>query len=401
MGCKDDFRKGFGNCQDILKLIEDKDIKFFKTTQLAYFIGFGVHILIAPIFWYFEIYELFILNLFFSIPAFLMAIILNAKSYHNLAFVFGGGELLIHQIVAVSILGWDSGFQYFLIYLTSLSFFNAHWSRGTQRALMLGVSLTFISLYILYGDIRYSSFSQLQYDTVYLINAVTTLTLLGLLTYHFVQNSQQSEESVMNILHNTLPEDIVKRLQRGEKVIADRFDSVTVLFADIVGFTKLSQRVSPDELVEILNRIFTEFDLIAKQHNLEKIKTIGDAYMVVGGVPNSMENHIEAVSDMAIEMHRVVDNSKYSHDISIRIGIDSGEVTAGVIGVSKLVYDLWGDTVNTASRMESHGESGKIQITESVATALKDNSSFSLEERGEVIIKGKGLMRTWWLKERE
>jgi class 3 adenylate cyclase len=201
------------------------------------------------------------------------------------------------------------------------------------------------------------------------------------------------------LLRNMLPEAIAERLKGrpDDAYIAEHFPKVTVLFGDIVGFTRLAESLKPQELVAALNELFSAFDDLAGKHGLEKIKTIGDAYMVVGGLPIPREGHVRAVAEMALEMHDLLDKSSFAHDrrLSMRIGIHTGPAVAGVIGKRKFIYDLWGDTVNTASRMESHGVARRVQISEEVATALGDE--FDIERRGEIEIKGKGLMTTYWL----
>ncbi|MEG4027168.1 MULTISPECIES: adenylate/guanylate cyclase domain-containing protein [unclassified Microcoleus] len=205
---------------------------------------------------------------------------------------------------------------------------------------------------------------------------------------------EQSERLLLNIL----PEEIANRLKRGDSTIADTFADVTVLFADIVGFTQLSSRVSPTQLVALLNDIFSTFDNLAEKHGLEKIKTIGDAYMVVGGLPIPRQDHAEAIAQMAIDMQEAITDFSNLHnqDFSIRIGINSGPVVAGVIGIKKFIYDLWGDTVNTASRMESHGLPGCIHVTETTYQQLREKYSF--ENRGVIEVKGKGQMTTYLLQ---
>ncbi|MCD6051074.1 MAG: adenylate/guanylate cyclase [Verrucomicrobia bacterium] len=204
---------------------------------------------------------------------------------------------------------------------------------------------------------------------------------------------------MIKLLLNVLPPSIADRLKNGENVIADSFPDVTILFADIVGFTSLSTIISPQEIVFLLNEIFTAFDQTAGQLGLEKIKTIGDCYMVVGGLPKPKADHAEAVATMALTMLRTIEklNADYQMSLRLRIGINTGPVVAGVIGRSKFIYDLWGDAVNTASRMESHGKPDAIQVTAETYECLKDR--FQLEPRGETEIKGKGKMHTWWLLE--
>jgi class 3 adenylate cyclase len=199
------------------------------------------------------------------------------------------------------------------------------------------------------------------------------------------------------LLHNILPRAIAHRLKAGEENIANHFENVTVLFADIVGFTQLSASRPAWDIVSLLNRVFSAFDIFSEQYNLEKIKTIGDAYMIVGGLPEAREDHAEAVARMAIEMLATVELLSKTMDapIALRIGMHTGPVVAGVIGKKKFAYDLWGDTVNTASRMESHGEAGRVHVSEAVFTALQ--GKFTFEERGGVEVKGKGVMRTWFL----
>lgn len=202
------------------------------------------------------------------------------------------------------------------------------------------------------------------------------------------------------LLLNVLPATIADRLKQGEKVIADQFDDVTVMFADLVGFTQASQQVHPDELVGTLDELFSTFDRLAELHGLEKIKTIGDAYMVAGGLPEPRPDHAEAVADMALELRRAVSErvDPAGRPMHVRIGIDTGPVVAGVIGRHKFAYDLWGDTVNTASRMESNGVPGQIQVTERTYRRLR--GSYDFERRGSVEVKGKGTMVTWFLLRR-
>jgi class 3 adenylate cyclase len=199
------------------------------------------------------------------------------------------------------------------------------------------------------------------------------------------------------LLLNVLPAPIATRLKAGEAVIADAFPEVTVLFADIVDFTRRSRQVSPAEVVQALNELFSAFDRLARRHGLEKIKTIGDAYMVAGGLPTPRPDHAEAVAEMALAMREEVArrSDPSGRPLAVRIGIDTGPVEAGVIGTSKFSYDLWGDTVNTASRMESHGVPGCIQVTERAYRRLRDGYRF--QRRGPVQVRGMGEMVTWFL----
>jgi class 3 adenylate cyclase len=226
--------------------------------------------------------------------------------------------------------------------------------------------------------------------------AVRTRRALDLAHRLLLAEQAQSERLLLNVL----PAPIAARLKQAGGVIADAFDEVTVLFADIVDFTRRSQQIPPAELVQALNELFSVFDQLAERQGLEKIKTIGDAYMVAGGLPDPRPDHAEAVAEMALairdEVARRCDPS--GRPLAVRVGIDSGPVVAGVIGRSKFIYDVWGDTVNTASRMESHGLAGCIQVTESTYRRLR--GSYRFERRGPIPVKGKGEMVTYLLLSR-
>ncbi len=204
---------------------------------------------------------------------------------------------------------------------------------------------------------------------------------------------ERSEELLLNIL----PGSVATRLKRGES-IADSFDQVTVLFADIVAFTPMASGTPPQKLVQILNEIFSAFDRMAETHGLEKIKTIGDAYMVAGGIPDRSDGHVNAVAAMGLDMLGWMGGyrERTGLEIGLRIGIHTGPVVAGVIGAKKFIYDLWGDTVNLASRMESQGSRDQIQVTEAVYEQLSDVYPF--EKRGTLDVKGRGEMVTYWLR---
>lgn len=239
-------------------------------------------------------------------------------------------------------------------------------------------------------------------DTIGLIGVIDDITLRKEALEALQQEREKSEALLLNILphriverlkkqHNTIPQPGVKTL------IAEHHETTTILFADIVGFTPFSARLSPIALVDLLNDIFSAFDRLADAHNIEKIKTIGDAYMAAGGLRDPEDDRAEAIAAMALEMLEVVTQFKISTDTScqIRIGIHTGAVVAGVIGIKKFIYDLWGDTVNVASRMESTGEPDKIQVTTKIYEQLKDRFIFA--ERGAIAVKGKGEMSTYWL----
>ncbi|HZG41266.1 MAG TPA: adenylate/guanylate cyclase domain-containing protein [Nodosilinea sp.] len=204
---------------------------------------------------------------------------------------------------------------------------------------------------------------------------------------------QRSDE----LLTNVLPFQIAQRLKDREQAIADHLDAVTILFADIVGFSPVAAQLTPSELVHLLNQMFSRFDELAAIYKLEKIKTIGDAYMVAAGVPAARPDHAQAIARMALDMQATISDFKRpdGRPFELRIGINSGSVVAGVIGIRKFIYDLWGDTVNIASFMETTGEAGKIQVSELSYAHLKND--FTLESRGPVCLKSGDSMTTYWL----
>ncbi|HEY9653012.1 MAG TPA: adenylate/guanylate cyclase domain-containing protein [Coleofasciculaceae cyanobacterium] len=204
---------------------------------------------------------------------------------------------------------------------------------------------------------------------------------------------ERSERLLLNIL----PKAIAERLKNEKSIIADQFAEATVLFADIVGFTQLSSKISAAELVVLLNCMFSMFDQLTEQHGAEKIKTIGDAYMVAAGLPTHRSDHAQAIANLALDMQKAIAefNAEQNQSFSIRIGINTGPVVAGVIGLKRFIYDLWGDTVNVASRMESHGLAGGIQVSETTYQCLKEQYLF--EKRGIIQVKGRGEMTTYFL----
>jgi class 3 adenylate cyclase len=208
------------------------------------------------------------------------------------------------------------------------------------------------------------------------------------------------QERSEGLLLNVLPAPIAARLKQGEQVIADDFPEVTVLFADLVDFTRRSRDTTPERVVQVLDDLFSALDALAERYGLEKIKTIGDAYMVVGGLPQARSDHARAVADMALAVRQEVPRHRdpEGQPLAVRIGIDSGPVVAGVIGRRKFSYDLWGDTVNVASRMESTRVPGCIQVTDRTYRRLRDGYRF--ERRGPVQVKGRGELVTWFLVDR-
>jgi guanylate cyclase len=231
-------------------------------------------------------------------------------------------------------------------------------------------------------------------------NAAFAIFALGAvalaITLYFVRQRDRFQKESDDLLHNILPDEIAQRLKADDTMIADSFESSSVLFADVVDFTPMSATMSPTELVGLLNRIFTTFDQFVEELGLEKIKTVGDEYMVAAGVPNPRPDHAHAIAELALRIRDHVASNRYDgHEIRLRIGVNSGPVVAGIIGTHKFSYDLWGDAVNAASRMESEGLPGSIQVSAATYELIRDD--FACEPRGVIEVKGKGEMNTYFL----
>lgn len=229
-------------------------------------------------------------------------------------------------------------------------------------------------------------------------NVLWITFLAMLLILYLVRELETAQDLADRLLYNVLPPKIAVRLKQNSGTVANAYESASVLFADIVGFTPLSTMLSPSEMIELLNRIYSSFDKLVLRHGVEKIRTIGDNYMVASGVPDPRPDHAQALADLALDMLAYCDSLEpiEGQTIKFRIGINSGPLIAGVIGDVKYQYDIWGDAVNTASRMESHGKPGRIQITEETNKLLGDH--YVLLPRGEIDVKGKGRMETWFLE---
>ncbi len=319
--------------------------------------------------------------------------------------------MCINAIIAVSDRS-DPGHNYYFAGL-SLVFI------GTYVALRLRVfSAYWVTVCLMIGyeyvAIEYQGLlSTTEGISVFLITnfILAGTSTLGLVTCYNLEVSarrdflqrcmlEREHQKAENLLLNMLPESISARLRSSHETIADAFQNITVLFADIVNFTEIANQLSPRKLVQFLNRMFSLFDDLVEKNGLEKIKTIGDSYMAASGLPDHRADHAQAAARTAIEMMAVVSRfkiKKTNAGLQLRIGINSGPAVAGVIGKKRFIYDLWGDTVNLAARMESHGVPGEIQITSTTRDLLKD--TFVTAERGFIEVKGKGPVEVFFLRE--
>ena len=280
---------------------------------------------------------------------------------------------------------------------------------GTDRRFLISVFSVLAVLFIVALEIlvprNTGLFPATMLFTNFMLGVPATCAILLGVVYYAVREATRAEAAAEyeyarseSLLANILPASIAARLKRrtGE-VIADRYDSASILFADMAEFTARSADVDPNELVVFLNHVFTAFDRLVERHGLEKIKTTGDSYMVVAGLPTARPDHAGALALFALDMIAAATRFRdpRGRSVPFRIGIASGPVVAGVVGTSKFFYDVWGDTVNFAARMETTGEPGKIQITQETYNQLR--TSFCVEPRGAVEVKGKGLVHTWFL----
>jgi guanylate cyclase len=237
-----------------------------------------------------------------------------------------------------------------------------------------------------------------QGDTAATVVGVTAFLFAGMA--YFVRQRDRFQQQSDDLLHNILPDEIAARLKANPSMIADDYESASVLFADVVDFTPMSAGMSPTGLVGLLNEVFTTFDAFAQDLGLEKIKTVGDEYMVAAGVPRQRPDHAQAIADFALRIREYCDDHRFGDQhIRLRIGINSGPVVAGIVGTHKFSYDLWGDVVNTASRMESEGIPGSIQVSAATHELIRDE--FVCEPRGRITVKGKGNMETYLLLARK
>ena len=229
------------------------------------------------------------------------------------------------------------------------------------------------------------------------IAGVTFFVFAGMA--YFVSQRDRFQKESDDLLHNILPEEIARRLKSDKKMIADDYDSASVLFADMVNFTPMSAAMTPAQLIDLLNDVFGAFDGFVEELGLEKIRTVGDEYMVAAGVPQPRHDHAHAIAELALRIRDHTEGTQFDgHNIRLRIGINSGPLVAGIVGTHKFSYDLWGDVVNTASRMESEGVPGSIQVTAATYELIRDK--FVCEPRGIVSVKGKGYMNTYFLLSR-
>jgi adenylate cyclase len=362
--------------------------------------------------------HIFFIFIFLSIGLNIMAyinIVSVAIFMANIFLIRRGSNLLLtgllvilevnaHAALACYFLGWDSWFQFYIFSIILAGFFYP--DKKVSFATTSLSAATFLLLFYLFAT-KSPAFPVPSpvINLFQLFNGFSVLIIIGIFAYSFRQAVDDAEKLIQvqydraeQLLRNILPVSVGKRLKEKEQLIADGFQEASILFADLQNFTEFASTSRPEELVLILNELFSSFDDLLEPHGVEKIKTIGDAYMVASGLPQESDQHAAQITGYALDMLTAVQdfNKKRGRDFSVRIGINSGPVVAGVVGKKKYAYDLWGDTVNVAARMEASGAAGAIHITESTRRLIKDK--FDTIKREPLHIKGKGLMQTYFLK---
>jgi len=403
-----------GQPRKVHPIFVDNQRGYARTTltwRYASFMSFQVHAVFWVIFYVLNIPEMVIFNVF-SMLVWIVVIVFMRVGLFFTGFNLAVAELFCHAICASYFVGLGTGFFIHLLFIPFALFFSPLIKHPVDITVKVFWFLATIVGFITCGIIQYyaepvyrlSIGISISLQVANLIMMTNGMSLTAFLFVVFLKRAedalQEERDKSEGLLHNILPVPIANRLKGDDKNPVDGFDETSILFADIVGFTPLSSSCTPEVLVGMLNDVFSRFDDLADKHGLEKIKTIGDAYMVAGGIPEYRQDHATAIADMALDMVESLNQVKDApcQTLSIRVGINSGPAVAGVIGKRKFAYDLWGDTVNTAARMESHGVPGEIQVTEDTYHLLKDQYSFV--ERGEIEIKGKGMMNAYLLQGR-
>jgi adenylate cyclase len=396
----------FARMTKIPDRIPMKDRRRYSICIFASVFGCFLHVGFLIAFYFLGVTPMFYYG-FISVLTWMTVIFITIRfQKYSLVAIIGIAEIVLHQVFAVFYVGWAPGFQYLLIMVAIEPFLVMPESRMRLAiATSAAPSIVFLLLAVFLSGA--SPIYAIPIAVIRIMNITNILILLvvqtisPLLFAYYVKKAEDKAdaefERAENLLHNILPVPIAERLKAAPLAIADGFDCATVLFCDIVDFTKLAERLTPAQVVDFLNALFSRFDVVADKYGLEKIKTIGDAYMVASGLPERRACNAHYMAEFALDVLDEIRafNRERGMDISMRIGMNSGPVVAGVIGKRKFIYDLWGDAVNMASRMESHGIAGKIQVTDDCYRLLEGEYEF--EDRGIIEVKSKGPVRAWIL----
>jgi adenylate cyclase len=331
---------------------------------------------------------------------------------HRFGDIIAALAFVAFAFLSLTIVGWqvgtDSGIQFYYLVSASLAVLvlGVEHVALASTVVAIGAGLTIASQFLVPGDTGIQP--RWLVNAGFVITTVSACVMIFATVWYAMREVSRAEAAMEfeylrseALLANILPATIAARLKDPARgVIADRYDDASILFADIAGFTERASQVAPADLVRFLDRLYTTFDRLVDKHGLEKIKTTGDSYMVVSGVPEARPDHVEALANLALDMAKAVRDLRDPNGqlVPLRMGMAAGPVVAGVVGARRFFYDVWGDAVNVASRMETTDPEGRIQVPQDVYERLRDG--FILEERGDVEVKGKGLMHTWYLVDR-
>jgi adenylate cyclase len=377
---------------------------FASGSAIAYVLAGSAHATFVALFARWGLTTLAWFNVF-SVATYVVGSLLLRRGWHLPAFALTFVEIYVHAWLCLELVGWAFGIQYALF--AAIAAIPCIPVRKSVRLVMfvLVAGLTTALFAVYYAAPSPASIDPLEMSVVHAFNVFSVLVMVAAVVY-FIGRAATSAELALasehrkseELLDNVLPTVIARRLKEDTTAIAEGFPSASVLFADIVGFTRLAESSVPHELVDLLNQVFSRFDALVAERGLEKIKTIGDAYMVAAGIPVAREDHATALVELSLAMRDAL--QAYSREVGtplqLRIGISSGPVIAGVIGRRRLLYDLWGDTVNVAARMESHGLPDEIQVSEGTYALVR--ARFRCDERGVIDVKGKGPMTTYLVR---
>ncbi len=381
----------------------DQEQRYYVIVAICvYGFSFTLHLLFAFVFYHFLVFSLFWFNLF-STFLFATLLFLSSKGWHNICAAFSIFEVTLHAIFASYILGWEAGFHYYILILSLAPMMSPWMSFPTRLSLVVSCGIFYAVMWFFF--LEHEAYNLIMASKISkpfgFLNIMLVAFSGGFIVFlyrHALSNMQNDlklqKQRVDDLLHNVLPIGVAIRLKQGEENISDHIDSATVLFADIEGFTKFSSNVTSRNLVILLNQVFSIFDRLTEKHHVEKIKTLGDGYMVVSGLQNEGTLHAQKAFDFAHEMTREFQTWKIEQGLTfgLRVGLHSGAITAGVIGTKKFIYDVWGDTVNTAQRMESHGIDGHIHMSDETYQLLQNPHSMQPQT---IDVKGKGTIKSW------
>lgn len=399
------FSSTIQNCLKPHRKLDPAYERVFVVATVTIPMALVIHLSYIPLFHWMGLPVLCYYNIV-STLAWLLVMYLVRKTKFNEAWCVFSAEVMIQAILCVLYAGWSFGFQYYLFTLVGISFLLPNNTKLSVTIAILAI-LEFAFLVLWANDSPAGMPGPFMFACRVVNSFCAFAILLFIQMFHqrIILETEKKLGVAMatneELLQNVFPEKVLQSLKEQKGVIAERFECATVLFADIVNFTPMSEKMSAIELVHLLDKFFSRLDALVRKHGLEKIKTIGDAYMVAAGVPVVCRNHAESMADFALEFLQSLRefNKENGLDLNMRIGINSGPLVAGVIGRWKFLYDLWGDCVNTAARMEGHGVAGEIQVTESTRNLI--THVFETQDRGIIEIKGKGPMKTYFLKGRK